>query len=229
MKSHASWALVVAALAMGCGDDASIGAEDSGRADVGTTDTGAVDSGNTDAGANDTGLTDTGVTDTGLTDTGTTDAGVADVAVMDAGDDDAGAMCLGRPAGCVSGTPGGTCGDALLSPDCVAGSWVCPSGTIPVTQCACVGRPPGMCTCGPSGWECDAGARLNCDPSTVTCRALPPMCPSGQVPSIDGPCWGPCVPFSDCAPIPCEPGGSSTQCPQDTVCHGTTRTCGPFL
>jgi hypothetical protein len=76
----------------------------------------------------------------------------------DGGASDAG--CSGRPASCVSGTPGGQCGDAVTAPTCTGGAWTCPPGQFPVTECVCVGRPPGpTCTCGAAGWVCpDAGA-----------------------------------------------------------------------
>ncbi len=82
------------------------------------------------------------------------------------------------PSGaCVMGTPGGICGDAALAQQCIGGAWMCPSGTIPISMCACVGRPPGACTCTPSGWSCpDAGdvappvdvACTDCVSSTVS-------------------------------------------------------------
>jgi hypothetical protein len=97
--------------------------------------------------------------------------------------DSGSAECVGRPAGCVSGTRGGACGDAVLAPMCVAGSWTCPTGTIPITECACVGRPPGACVCTPSGWSCgdagssaDSGARTFACGPTLTCRSGAQYC-----------------------------------------------------
>jgi hypothetical protein len=77
--------------------------------------------------------------------------------------------CTGRPASCVSGTAGGQCGDVVTAPMCVAGSWACPSGSVFITQCACVGRPPGRdCTCGSAGWMCpDAGTDAATDGGTA--------------------------------------------------------------
>lgn len=67
---------------------------------------------------------------------------------------------------CVSGTPGGQCGDGAQNPTCQANLWVCPSGTIPNTQCACTGLRPG-CTCSPTGWvcpmACTPGVALSCN------------------------------------------------------------------
>lgn len=42
---------------------------------------------------------------------------------------------------------------------------------------------------------CDA---VDCDESHALCDAIPPICPAGQVPSVVGGCWGPCVPTSSC-------------------------------
>jgi hypothetical protein len=64
-----------------------------------------------------------------------------------------------RPT-CVAGTPQGPCGDGAVQAQCVSWAWVCPPGTIPPMQCACVGLRPG-CTCTPSGWSC------SCVPGSV--------------------------------------------------------------
>lgn len=42
---------------------------------------------------------------------------------------------------------------------------------------------------------------LSCDRSQVTCEAPTPTCPAGQLPSVSGPCWGPCVPAQDCGAV----------------------------
>lgn len=135
-------------------------------ADVSTTD--RPDSGSPDA-ALDVGpttLPDVPAADVPTTDVPTADVLTADVPTADvpvaqdapSTDDAPAEECVGRPAACVSGTAGGSCGDALVPPDCVGGSWRCPEGMIPITSCACVGRPPGACTCSPTGWVCpDAG------------------------------------------------------------------------
>lgn len=61
---------------------------------------------------------------------------------------------------CVRGSPRGLCADNGPAGSCVQGAWVCPSGLIHASQCACFdnGPRPG-CTCTPSGWSCvsDAG------------------------------------------------------------------------
>lgn len=218
---------------------------------------------------------------------------------MDAARDGA-TGCAGNAPSCVAGTPGGTCNDVVLQGVCEGGRWACPSGTIPIEQCACAGRPPGpSCACVAGGWRCDAGVadatnacagvvlggacspegqtcggpctnpcqfcnifrcaggrwgrvevpplppdmcrdagadtgtgvadagRLNCDPRTVACNALPPPCPGGgQVREVRGGCWGDCVLYDRCQPIACNPDNPASQCPTNTVCFRTTRMCG---
>ncbi len=165
----------------------------------------------------------------------------ATVDAPEAASDVPSATCTGPATACVSGTPGGACGDGVLQARCVDGAWRCPGGTIPADQCACVGRPPGACTCAPTGWVCDAGtpvdvaaptdasAKVDCDPARVRCNALPPECAGGgEVPSVRDGCWGACVVYTACAPITCDPDAPGA-CPRNLVCYRTTRRCGPYL
>lgn len=134
-------------------------ATDAGTADAGTADAGPLPS--PDRPASDTPAprdataTDADDAADAADATDATDAHATDSAIAD----DAGAECIGRPASCIMGTPGGVCGDTLTPPLCEGGSWRCPAGTIPVTECACSGRPPGSaCSCAAGGWVCpDAG------------------------------------------------------------------------
>jgi hypothetical protein len=41
-----------------------------------------------------------------------------------------------------------------------------------------------------------------CNPSAVLCKSMPPDCAPGEVPSVVGSCWGPCVPILSCATEP---------------------------
>ncbi|HEX2871037.1 MAG TPA: hypothetical protein VHP33_07275 [Polyangiaceae bacterium] len=54
---------------------------------------------------------------------------------------------------------------------------------------------------------------VSCDSSQVTCEALTPTCPAGQVPSVSGTCWGPCVPAHDCRAVT-----NCDDCAADQVC-----------
>ncbi len=170
---HTQIALAVLGAAVtGCSGDAPA-AGDASTHDAVTFVDGSVDATTFDAAVSDLGV----AVDIGRTDAppDARDGGDATTTIGDAGadavsvdapadtgpslDPDASAVtCEGRPAGCATGTAGGACGDALVGPDCVDGAWRCPSGTIPVTQCACLGRPPGACFCASTGWQCpDAG------------------------------------------------------------------------
>ncbi len=42
---------------------------------------------------------------------------------------------------------------------------------------------------------------VDCDPDAVLCKSMPPMCNPGEVPSVQGDCWGPCVPILSCNPV----------------------------
>src|SRR5690606_25334096 len=43
---------------------------------------------------------------------------------------------------------------------------------------------------------------VTCDRRRVTCKAEPPTCPSGQVPSVtEQGCWGPCVTVTECTDV----------------------------
>lgn len=46
------------------------------------------------------------------------------------------------------------------------------------------------------------GTGIPCNPGDVLCDGPTPTCPEGQVPSVQGSCWGPCVPILDCATVP---------------------------
>jgi hypothetical protein len=215
----------VSALAFfGCGGG---GVPQAGGARDAIADVTASDSSASDSSVSDTSVSDTSVeADSGaMTDAGqATDAGnAADVANTDASAGDGGLDCPGRPASCVSGTPGGQCGDALTPPTCVRGSWTCAPGTIPITECACVGRPPGSgCVCTPSGWSCgggdagtDSGARTFACGERLTCRSNAQYCyvfiggAPGSVPSyscMDLPAA--CGATPTCACLPRNPAAS---------------------
>lgn len=53
----------------------------------------------------------------------------------------------------------------------------------------------------------------SCNGSVVTCPAKPIECPAGQVLSVEGDCWGPCVLATDCQDV-----ASCASCPKGTVC-----------
>jgi hypothetical protein len=87
------------------------------------------------------------------------DAGATDA--RDGASND-GATCTGTPVYCALGSAGGMCSDVAQPGTCVNGQWVCPGGTVPLSQCRCTGAPPPGCSCGSTGWSCptpmDGGA-----------------------------------------------------------------------
>lgn len=47
------------------------------------------------------------------------------------------------------------------------------------------------------------GGGVDCDPGpALLCNSPMPACDPGQVPSVLGGCWGPCVPILSCATVP---------------------------
>lgn len=42
------------------------------------------------------------------------------------------------------------------------------------------------------------GAAVRCNPTGVVCAMPPPSCSPGEVASVEGGCWGPCVPILTC-------------------------------
>jgi hypothetical protein len=73
----------------------------------------------------------------------------------------------------------------------------------------------------------DAGGAtslVDCDPKKILCKRLAPPCDAGEVPSIDGSCYGECVKIDRCA---CS---AAAQCPQPEqyTCWAQEH-CGPFV
>jgi len=64
----------------------------------------------------------------------------------------------------------------------------------------------------------------DCDTSKVRCRRMAPQCPEGQVASVAGSCFGPCVAVERCA---CS---ATIACPQPEkhACWQSTH-CGPYV
>ncbi len=103
------------------------------------------------------------------------------------------------PATCVSES-GHVCGDAFSWPVCVAGAWVCPSGTRSDAVCWCQGgvvRDP-ACTCTPTGWVCppsecpadpDAAIGTWCATEGQSCGACTDPCGFCNVLQCSGGVW----------------------------------------
>lgn len=78
---------------------------------------------------------------------------------------------------------------------------------------------------GTAGQNGTGGQKLvDCDLRKVECRAAQPGCPENQVPSVNGVCFGPCVPIESCA---C---AAAQDCPFNDryTCWQRTH-CGPYV
>jgi hypothetical protein len=56
----------------------------------------------------------------------------------------------------------------------------------------------------PSEIACAAGQcvlQVDCDASKVTCKVAQPACQAGEVPSVNGTCWGPCIAATECSVV----------------------------
>jgi hypothetical protein len=98
----------------------------------------------------------------------------------------------GTPGG--SGGSGGSAGAGASGGSAGAGA----SG-----GSAGAGASGGGAGAGGAGGSAGAGGAtsVDCDPSTVTCKAMTPICPKGEAPTVENGCWGKCVPVLSCAPI----------------------------
>jgi hypothetical protein len=117
-------------------------------------------------------------------------------------------------AGGSSGTGGGAGGSTTATPQCTSDA----DCQLENDCCACAGLPasqmlpncPGQClipSCQPFGAKaarCTAGqctTDVSCDQSKVLCAAPTPQCAKGQVPSVLGACWGPCIDATQCSRV----------------------------
>ena len=67
---------------------------------------------------------------------------------------------------------------------------------------------------GGGGQGGSGGGAVLCNPGLVECAMPAPTCPIGEVASVEGGCWGPCVPVLSCQP--------------DDSCDGCTGFCAAY-
>jgi hypothetical protein len=83
----------------------------------------------------------------------------------------------------------------------------------------------------PAGSGSQAGADAasvelhDCDLDEIACDAAQPECPEGEVPSVNGACYGPCVGIESCA---CN-GPDDCPLPEQYNCHLSAGHCGPYV
>lgn len=123
------------------------------------------------------------------------------------------------------------CGDGATLPrdvaaaDGAASDAGADSGRVESGPSGDVAQPADTGTAADTGAAPDAGG-VGCDRRPVVCKIALPTCPNpGEVPSVIGTCYGPCVPINACA---C---GAPEDCPERNqyTCHMSARRCGPFL
>jgi hypothetical protein len=68
------------------------------------------------------------------------------------------------------------------------------------------------------------GGLVDCNPANISCRRAPPVCEFGEAPSVDGICYGPCVPIETCA---CSAPGECPN-PNEYTCWMQEH-CGPYV
>jgi hypothetical protein len=127
---------------------------------------------------------------------------------------DAGAAA-GSSAGASGSTTGagGTASEAVCDPSCPDGQ------RCELKQVTCIRAP-----CPPLPM-CVAAAPVSCDPAKILCKRVAPECPEGQLPSVSGSCYGPCVPVESCT---CS---KESECPDRDhyTCHLSAGHCGPYV
>jgi hypothetical protein len=138
----------------------------------------------------------------------------------------------GSASGGAAGAPG-TGGTASCPPECFVnnrcvakcgdapqdyGCCPCPDGMVNVFSCSTVDA-------GGNGGAGGGSGKTSCDTTKVLCKIATPMCPSGQVVSVNGVCYGPCVPIEQCS---CT---KASDCPDSNqyTCHMNTQACGPYV
>lgn len=227
----AGWIVACAVALAGCGDGGA------GSSDGGSTSDGGdgIDAAATDGA---TGPDDGAVAVDAVAPSG--DATIADATAVDANtpavDAGPGALCGTRgappcPAGQFCLFPrGAMCGATDLGGRCATISTE-PCIEIYAPVCGCDGATyDNECFAHAAGTSVAndgvcAGDGVSCDHRRIRCRALEPVCPEGQVASVAGTCWGPCVAIDACV---CS---DAAQCPHEErfTCHRSAMRCGYYL
>ncbi len=126
-----------------------------------------------------------------------------------------------------SGSGGaGTAGATSVGGSATGGGWTASGGATQaggggVSGSAAAGAASGGAPQGGSGVT---SGLVDCDPRNVLCRAATPECPSMQVPSVEGTCYGPCVDVESCACSSAE----ACPLPDQYTCWSKTH-CGPYV
>jgi len=65
----------------------------------------------------------------------------------------------------------------------------------------------------------------DCDQTKIICDIPIVPCDEGQIHSVNGACYGECVPVTSCKCDPADP----SDCPEGYVCWANTGHCGPYV
>jgi hypothetical protein len=124
-----------------------------------------------------------------------------------------GAGAGANASGAGAGSKAGAGGAAVCDPSCPDGE------NCELVQVMCIRAP-----CPPIAM-CVGPKATSCDPTKILCKRAVPVCPEGQVPSVDGSCYGDCVPVETCA---CT---QESECPNHDsyTCHKSAAHCGPYV
>ncbi len=116
--------------------------------------------------------------------------------------------------------PGGTTSTPYRSVGACGGGE--DGGVAPACAAAHIGRDGRSCV-GAADEPLDLNCcTWNCDTRTAACEPRPPRCPAGQVNTVAGACWGPCVAPTSCAPMRC---ASDSGCIAPWRCDATRGLC----
>jgi len=126
------------------------------------------------------------------------------------------------------GGGGASGGGSSCPPECLVNNTCVTSCGQTPKDYGCCPCPPGTVnarTCGASSTDAGSSKGVSCNPGSILCRRAPPVCPEGQVPSVEGTCYGPCVPIGDCL---CQ---APEDCPNadEYTCHRSPGRCGPYV
>jgi hypothetical protein len=97
------------------------------------------------------------------------------------------------------------------------------AGTGGTSSNAGSGGTSGAGSSGDGGSENDG--RNDCDPRKITCRRSAPVCDEGEAPSVEGTCYGPCVPIATCA---CS-SADACPLPEMFTCHLSRGRCDYYV
>jgi hypothetical protein len=139
-------------------------------------------------------------------------------------------LWLGLTVGCGESTtdsPGAGGGGTSISGGSSAGKPTSPAGNAGQSAGGTSGS--GGSSIGEGGEPSSSGGAgdplIDCDPKQVACKIATPTCPTGQVPSVEGTCYGECVKIEQCACAQAE------QCPDSNqyTCWIGAKHCGPYV